>query len=251
MKMVDVSFHSEALGRDMPYRVLLPDPFPAGQKLPAVYLLHGKGDTFRSWSNNSDVSQFAAKGLILVCVEGSDSWYINADSGRDRYQDYILQDVMADVERRFPARADRGGRALIGNSMGGYGAVTLALQHPERFAFVGTLGAAFDVPRRSFSWRRFGAWYRARQIFGPAGSATRRKNDPFLLARDAEPGSLPYLYLVCGDQDPLVSANRAMDRELSVRHIRHEFHSVPGGHDWTVWNTHLQDIFAALVEHIG
>src|ERR1700690_3639996 len=55
----DVTFRSAALGRDMQYRVLLPVSVVPGQKLQAVYLLHGRGGGFRDWSNDSDVARFA------------------------------------------------------------------------------------------------------------------------------------------------------------------------------------------------
>jgi len=64
--MKDVVFHSTALNRDMPYRVFLPEHIEAGTKFPVIYLLHGGNGSFRDWSNDSTVSSYAAKGLILV-----------------------------------------------------------------------------------------------------------------------------------------------------------------------------------------
>src|SRR5215831_16650323 len=60
----DVTFYSDSLGRNMQYRVFVPES-SAGQKLPVVYLLHGGGGSFRDWSNYSDVARFAARGLLL------------------------------------------------------------------------------------------------------------------------------------------------------------------------------------------
>lgn len=55
--MRDVTFRSAALGREMTYRVYLPEKLDAGRKLPVVYLLHGNGGSFQNWSNYSDVGQ--------------------------------------------------------------------------------------------------------------------------------------------------------------------------------------------------
>ena len=83
----------------------------------------------------------AARGyrLILVMPEGQSSYYVNsAERLQDRYEDYIVEDLVADVERRFPVAAkNREQRAIAGVSMGGYGAMTLALKHPDLFIFAG------------------------------------------------------------------------------------------------------------------
>ena len=103
MTLRDVTFRSAALNRDMQYRVVLPLRLTPGQKLQAVYLLHGGGGGFRDWSNYSDVARFAESGLVLVMPEGGSSYYTNAvDPPQDRYEDYIVQDLIRDVESRLP-----------------------------------------------------------------------------------------------------------------------------------------------------
>jgi len=81
--MRDVIFHSAALSRDMPYRVVLPANIaPPGQKLPVVYLLHGGGGGFRDWTNDSDVARSPEQELILVMPEGNSSYWFNLPSDR-------------------------------------------------------------------------------------------------------------------------------------------------------------------------
>jgi len=248
--MRDVTFHSQALQRDMQYRVFLPQN-PGKQKPAVVYLLHGGGGTFRDWSNYSNVARSAAGDLILVMPQGDYSYYTNAAlRPQDRYEDYIINDLPADVEARFSARADRGGRAIVGVSMGGFGAVKLALRHPERYAFAGALSAAIDVPRRRFSWKRLNQSRAYRDMFGPDGSDSRRNNDPFILARSADPGAAPYFYLTCGRQEGLLAPNREFAALLTKYKIIHEFHEVPGGHDWNQWNTNLTGLFESLRTHL-
>jgi putative tributyrin esterase len=244
--MRDVTFYSQALQRDMHYRVLMPGN-AADRNLPIVYLLHGGGGTFRDWSNYSDVAQFAATGLLLVMPQGDYSYYTNAAlRPQDRYEDYLVNDLPADVERRFPARSDRDSRAIAGVSMGGFGAVKLALQHPEKFIFAGALSAAIDVPRRRFTWRRLNQSRSYREMFGPDGSESRRHNDPFLLAPAAKPKAVPYFYLTCGRQESLLAPNREFAALLERYQIAHEFHDVPGEHDWNQWNAQLPGLFDAL-----
>ena len=70
-----------------------------------LYLLHGGGGGFRDWSNYSDVAGYAERGLILVMPEGNSSYYTNsADRPQDRYEDYIVHDLIADVEQPISCR---------------------------------------------------------------------------------------------------------------------------------------------------
>jgi putative tributyrin esterase len=120
--MLDVTFHSASLDRDMQYRVILPSSIPPNQKLPVAYLLHGGGGGYRDWSNYSDVARFAEQSLVLVMPEGNSSYYVNAaERPQDRYEDYITKDLIRDVENRFPAASGRRNRAIMGISMGGFG----------------------------------------------------------------------------------------------------------------------------------
>src|SRR5437868_13601409 len=115
VKMLDVTFHSASLNRDMQYRAVLPAKMAPGQKLPVLYLLHGGGGGFRDWSNYSDVARFAEARLALVMPQGDYSYYVNAvEHPRDRYEDYIVQDLLADVEARLPIAKGRANRAIVG-----------------------------------------------------------------------------------------------------------------------------------------
>ena len=251
VRMQDVTFHSASLGRDMPYRVILPASMAANRKLPVVYLLHGGGGGYRDWSNYSDIAQFADSGLVLVMPEGNSSYYVNsAERPKDRYEDYITSDLIADVESRFPTAPGRENRAIVGISMGGFGAVTLALKHPDLFGFAAGISSALDVPSRPFSIKRIGQYHQHSQIFGPWGSQTRRDNDPFVLASRTDPAKAPYLFLSCGEQEGLFPANKKFAQLLRKRDFKYEFHAGRGGHDWNQWNGRLPDLSQSLATHL-
>jgi len=142
----DIRFRSAALNRDMQYRVVMPAIMAAGAKLPAVYLLHGGAGSFRDWSNYSDSAKFAEQGLILVMPEGDESYYMNSvEQPQDRYEDYIVNDLIADVESKFPVGTGRANRVIVGVSMGGFGAIKLAISHPDLFVFAGGISSAIVV----------------------------------------------------------------------------------------------------------
>lgn len=251
VRMQDVRFESATLRRAMPYRVILPANIPPGTRLPVVYLLHGGGGGYRDWSNYSDVADLAERGLILIMPEGESSYYVNAAARpNDRFEDYIVNDLIADVEGRFPAIRDRANRSIVGVSMGGIGAVTLALKHPDLFVFAGGISSALDVPSRSFSIKRIGQYRAHAAIFGAWGSEHRRQNDPFVLARTSDPKSASYFFLTCGDQEGLLPANKRFAALLESRGFKYEFHAGPGGHDWNQWNRRVPELFRSLTQHV-
>lgn len=247
----DVTFQSLALKREMPYRVVMPSNIPPDRRLPVVYMLHGGGGGFRDWSNYSDVARYAEMGLILVMPEGESSYYTNAvDPSQDRYEDYIVHDLIADVEHRFLSAPGRQNRAIVGLSMGGFGAVKIGLRHPDLFAFVGGLSSAIDVPRRPFSIKRFHQSRHYNAIFGPTGSTTRKENDPFQLVHSSNPEKAPYFFLTSGEQEGLLPANREFAGLLAQHHFRYEFHTIPGTHNWDQWNAWLPALFESLTRQL-
>jgi S-formylglutathione hydrolase FrmB len=116
LTLQDVTFRSSALNRDMQYRVVWPRNVAPHRKLQVVYLLHGGGGGFRDWTNYSDVARFAESGFVLVMPEGGASYYTNAvDPTQDRYEDYIVQDLISEVENKFPVAPGGSNRANRGH----------------------------------------------------------------------------------------------------------------------------------------
>ena len=182
--------------------------------------------------------------------EGESSYYVNAVSRpSDRFEDYIVKDLIADVESRFPIARGRANRAIGGVSMGGFGAITLGLKHPELFFFAGGLSSPLDVPSRPFSVKRIGQYRQHATIFGSWGSETRKVNDPLLLSQSADPATAPYFFLSCGDQEGLLSVNKKFARILQRRGCRYEFHAGSGNHDWNQWDDRLESLFSSLWAH--
>ena len=247
----DVSFYSSALDRNMTYAVYMPKDSAGGTRFPVVYLLHGCGGSFRDWTSDSDVGAYAAKGLILVAVDGDCSYYMNAAlDAKDRYEDYFVHDVLADAESRFPVLPGRENRAVVGVSMGGFAAVKLAFTRPDLFAFAGAISPAIDVPSRHFSWSRWSQSMRFRRIFGSAGSTVRTHNDPFVLVKTADPAKTPYFYVTAGKQEPLLGPILRFVALLKQTNYANEFHTKPGGHDWSEWDSQVPGCLDSLLAHI-
>jgi S-formylglutathione hydrolase FrmB len=251
--MEDAHLHSAALNRDMTYRVILPITIPADEKLPVVWLLHGAGDDYRSWSNRSNIADLAKRGVMLVMPDGDNSYYVNSASRSDRrFQDYVIDDILPDVRRRFPASTNPGDNAIVGISRGGFGALVLGLKYPKMFGFIGSMSGALDIPERRFRWRDPSMSIGIRRTFGPMNSTTRKQNDPFLLVASLGVEPQPtHLYLTVGEQEPLLKPNQRFADMLQQRRLYYTFETTTGSHNWDLWNRQLPQLQMRLLEQFG
>ena len=244
VRVETVNFESKLVGKALPYKVLLPPGYDLfterATRYPVLYLLHGWGGDHAAWLAHTSLTSHAARHrLIVVTPEGGDHWYTDgATAPEDKFETYVVAELIADVESRFRAVRRRDGRGVAGNSMGGYGALKFGLRHPELFAFAASMSGAFDAPARTDDASIMRA-------FGPPDSETRAANDLFKLARDfpqERKALLPYLYLDCGTRDPWLASNRAFAAQLLEHGLTHEFRQLPGEHIWPYWDKPLVEI---------
>jgi len=250
---VDGTFHSESLNRDIRYRVLLPRGYEAGaQRFAVLYLLHGLDGDYTDWTMNSKLQDHAQRlPLIIVMPDADDSWYTNsATVPGDKFEDYIVKDLVAEIDARFRTKPLRSARAVAGLSMGGYGALKFALKYPQLFAFAGSLSGALDAP---LDLDTRVPEYREKLIaaFGPHGNPARPANDLFQLLSRADAAHLPYLYIACGTEDGFLSINREFVSSLPSRKIAFEYHETPGGHSWDYWDHSVRDVLRSAAKALN
>jgi S-formylglutathione hydrolase FrmB len=248
-----VSLPSKILTRAVPYCVLLPPSYDAEKtrRYPILYLLHGLGDNdqflIHSGGMNLVEDLWERKQLgefLIVTPAAGMSFYINSQDGKRRYEDFFLQEFMPGVEKRYRAQAGRSSRGIAGISMGGYGALHIAFRHPQLFAAVGAHSAALIEKLPSISAQNSRQMSQLRvlgEAFGsPFDAAFWNQNDPLTIAHTANLAGLE-IYFDCGSEDDygFDSGAVALDKLLTSRHIPHEFHLYPGGHDWTYFAEHL------------
>jgi S-formylglutathione hydrolase FrmB len=248
-----VSLPSKILARAVPYCVLLPPSYDTEKtrRYPILYLLHGLGDNdqFLIHSGGMNLVQdlWERKQLgefLIVTPAAGMSFYINSQDGKRRYEDFFLQEFLPGVEKRYRAQAGRSSRGIAGISMGGYGALHIAFRHPQLFAAVGAHSAALieKVPKVSAQNTRQMSQLRVLgEAFGsPFDAAFWNQNDPLTIARTANLAGLK-IYFDCGSEDDygFDAGAESLDKLLTSRHIPHEFHIYPGGHDWTYFAEHL------------
>ena len=151
---------------------------------------------------------------------------------------------MADVEMRFPLQRGRQHTGIAGISMGGYGAVSLGLKHPDLYGFAGTVSGPFDITQRKASLRRWGQTWRIWTIFGVRPSV-RHDEDVFDLLRNSKSVQGNRWFDSCGQSDPLLAVNERFVKQLRERRADVDLLETPGGHDWQSWNDGMPRLFTS------
>src|SRR5271163_4383628 len=145
MALATLSFFSRSIGLTSNITAILPDgPGP----FPVFYLLHGLSDDHSTWSRRTSIERYVSGiPLVIVMPETARGWYTNSETLPGlRYEDHITQDVIPFIDRLFPTIARREGRVIGGLSMGGYGAVKLALKFPDTFCSATSHSAPLLTP---------------------------------------------------------------------------------------------------------
>ncbi|MEZ4401346.1 MAG: alpha/beta hydrolase family protein [Kofleriaceae bacterium] len=284
-RVVDGQFASAALGVTKRYRAWLPAGYDAdARRYPVIYLLHGLGGNERDWVDGGHLDQAAAAlGLeaIVIMPDGDASFYVDAVAAPDpaacrargnpfsrrerardycvvrpRYEAYVVDDLLAHVDATYRTIARRDGRGIGGLSMGGFGALTLAMRHPDRFAatashsgvdallYVGphpyradAVEELTDPAAWGHDMEPFGGYVRG--LFGP-DLANWQAHDPVALARSLTPGALA-IYLDCGTEDvfALDAGATYLHDVLTARGVAHRWYLGPGRHDFSFWGPRL------------
>jgi putative tributyrin esterase len=219
------------------------------KRYPVLYLLHGLFGHYNNWIEKANLYDYTVNSeFIIVMPEGNDSWYTDsATVPTNKYESYIMQELIPAVDKRFRTISTREGRAIAGLSMGGYGALKFGVKYPQQFVFVGSMSGALgaatwieaDLKGLAAIWRTL------QPVYGVENSPTRAANDLNKLYRELPAdkiASLPFIYLDCGTEDPLLQVNRGFVDILMTRKIPHEFRQLPGGHAWTYWDSQVQEI---------
>lgn len=246
-----VQFHSALIGRLLPYNVILPRDYESSPstRYPVLYLLHGLTGHYSDWITRTNIADYAAEyRMIVVTPEGNNDWYTDsATVPADKYESYVLKELIPDIQKRYRTIEARYGRAVAGLSMGGYGALKFGLKSPDTFVFAGSMSGALAAP----AWteddlRGMGAVRDSLfGVFGPIGSQTRKANDIYEILRGlpaARVAALPYFYLDCGTEDFLISFNQQFAVLLSEKKLPHEYRELPGGHTWPYWDQQVQEV---------
>lgn len=292
------TFTSDALGVEKSYVIYLPAGYDANTAVrwPVFYYLHGLGGNETDWTEGGTLHETADRlGLqaIIVMPDGDDGFYVDGVAPIDfdacmkdgsglfmpmrqnkrttcvkkrDYSTYITRDLVAHVDATYRTIATREGRAIAGLSMGGFGALQLAMRHPQLFAasasHSGVDSLMFNGPI-PYQKGKVELLTDPRQWGGPFVEIKRwmlglfgedlarwKAHDPTTLVDGLQPGQLA-LYLDCGTEDELLLQHGAsyLHDLLLAKNIEHEFFLGPGTHSFSFWAPRAAESLRFLRDH--
>ena len=200
---------------------------PDSSSLPVVYFLHGvpggAADVFNAGLAKALDQEIAAGGqpFVVVSPDGNgsshdDTEWANATDGTDQIESFVIDVVIPAVEGDHPR--DQAHRAITGFSMGGYGAVNIALRNRDLFGQVASIAGYFHIDDPAGVFGSNGAVESANRPLDHVGRAVGLR-----------------ILLVDGDQDnePVVAGeSQRFATALAGIGVKAELDIVPGGHDW-------------------
>ena len=270
-----VEFYSPSVQRSMKYDIVLPPDYAVSDKrYPVLYLLHGYMQNYTVWGRNLGAAFYARSlgDLILVLPDAGNTWFVNYASSaddKDQWEDYMIEDVIGHVDANFRTVDERAGRAIAGLSMGGFGAFSLGLRHPDMFISLGSTSGALSfardraeaiaagkvLDRGARSPEQQEAINRADEFISgiidipgfskqdertPQGVdfATQEQAtayDPFQVIFSVQKSNLPHFYIDAGTEDGLVTVAREYMGLLLMNDVPFDFMQSRGKHNSEYW----------------
>jgi len=224
--------YSTAMKKNIKTVVVLPDGYTKTKKYPVVYLLHGYSGSYAYWPGVKNAVDGADRyQLILVCPDGGyGSWYW--DSPVDpafKYETFVSTELVSWVDKNYATNATAKGRGIAGLSMGGHGALYLAIKHPDVFGATGSMSGGVDIRPFPNNWdmaKRLGRY----SEFPERWEKNTVINMLYLIA----PQTLKII-IDCGTEDFFFKVNEKLHEELLLRNIPHDYITRPGAHNGAYW----------------
>ena len=236
----DVNVPSPAMHTQIAAVVILPDSYFKKQKAyPVVYLLHGYASSPReTFKSAGDILTEAAdkyEMILFLPGGGFNSWYFDSPIHPElKYQTHVAAEVVNFADSHFRTIRSAWARAITGCSMGGFGAMLIALHHKAVFGSVGSLSGVVDLRPFSEEWD-------IKQTLGSIEQFPQRWKQSAVINNLAQlrPGELN-IYLDVGTEDTFLGVNRALHRRLLEMDIPHVYIERPGRHDDLYWRTAIK-----------
>ncbi len=199
MAFLQVTFFSQTLGMNMDMDVLLPEN-PTSAPIKTVYLLHGMSDNQTNWQRYSAVERhILGKNVAVVMPTTHLAWYTDMECGYLRYFTFVSEEVPAVCRRMFPQLSSkREDNFIAGLSMGGYGALKIALSHSDAFE--------------------------------------KHRIETYIENNIAGNNRKPPVYMWCGTEDGLLQSNRDTRDLLISKGFDVTYSESEGGHEWRCWD---------------
>jgi S-formylglutathione hydrolase FrmB len=255
-RLTELTLRTDAVAGDTRVRVLLPAGYATShRRYPVLYLLHGALNGEEAWTEQGDAEAITA-GLPLIVVMpdsgqggGYADWFNGGAGGPPEWERYHVDQLIPFIDARYRTRGRRSGRAVAGLSMGGFGAMSYAARHPDRFVAAAAFSGAVDTNNP------LDIAITGDEPFGPRATQEIRwrARNPWDLAEN-----LRGLRLVVrtGDGQPVGDIVEAVVhqmnvgfharlRELGIDHVWDDYGA--GTHTWPYWQRDLRETLPQLM----
>ena len=207
------------------------------ERYPVVYLLNGYGGDYGQWPITTPQLKKSADDLkmIFICPDGGiGSWYFDSPIDSSiRYESYITKELVPYIDANFTTIADPKSRAITGLSMGGHGALYLAIRHSDLFGAAGSTSGGVD-------FRPFPNRWDIKKALGEYEQNKERWYE-YTVMRQVEMLKNNQLAMIidCGIDDFFMPMNRALHEKLLQLKIDHDYIERPGEHNHIYWGSSI------------
>lgn len=228
-----LSISTTLLPEKEPVTVIRPDgngPFTT------VYLLNGFGGGNDDWTNiRPNLGQFADKyGMVMVLPHGRNTWYWDAPADPSlKMESFITKELVPYIDAHYPTIAQREKRAITGLSMGGHGAMWLAVNHPDIFGNVGSTSGGVDI-------RPFPKNWKMAERLGSKEEYPERW-EQYTVINKVPQFKEAQLNIIfdCGTEDFFAEVNNNLHQAFLEAGVKHDYISRPGNHNFDYWRNSI------------
>lgn len=227
-----VETFSQAMNKKIKAVVVTPVNYKSQKNFPVIYLLHGHGGNYASWINSvsalKDLSDQYQ--LMFVCPDGNvSSWYFDSPLLPEwKYETYVSKELVNWIDSKYKTIKDKNARGITGLSMGGHGALYLAIKHQDVFGMAGSMSGGVDFRPFPKNWKiaeKLGEYETHKKNWD--------ENTVINMVSQIQPGLK--LMIDCGFEDFFYPVNEALHAVLLANKIPHDYITKPGKHNWDYW----------------
>lgn len=236
MAFITCNHYSECLKMDVSFNAIIPPGCERDGRV--LYLLHGLSDDHTAWCRYTSIERYANNfGINVIMPYGEQSFYSDMAYG-GAYFSYISNELLNYTRKLFSLSHKCEDNFIAGLSMGGYGALKIALRLPGTFAAAASGSGVLDIQHRI----NISQWEGLKNVLGD--NNTDLTNSPenlfYLLDNYPEDKVKPMIYQACGTEDFLYEDNLTFREKIKPRNFEHTYEEWSGAHNWDFWDVFIQ-----------